>query len=361
MININIEQLKIIQKTKYTQLNNLKNDLKPFISKVCKYDFFSMNEINICEKIKDMSYYYNYFLVLHDYDFIKVGQLGEKMVEDLDIIDFDYNLNNKDKYLLLQYKNLNTVDFKDFLFNQITPKQFILHVLQSFYNLLDRLSHLNDNNICYFDLSPDNIVFDKEKGYNLLLQNFQNSIYISKLNELFICKLIPNITDFTHKPLEVHVLFYLIKNNLDTLTNEIILIITERYIENLSILSLFSESYKDKFKIGCIDRLTKYINKPKSDIICNIIENNESWDSYSVSIIYLHIIGTIVQVFDLKGTFLSKMTIELMKNIHPNPVKRNNITTIKTNYNALFEEFDDWSFIHKIPEEKMVNLIDTLR
>jgi hypothetical protein len=68
-----------------------------------------------------------------------------------------------------------------------------------------------------------------------------------------------------------------------------------------------------------------------------------------------------VQVFDLKGTFLSKMTIELMKNIHPNPVKRNNITTIKTNYNALFEEFDDWSFIHKIPEEKMVNLIDTLR
>jgi hypothetical protein len=144
------------------------------------------------------------------------------------------------------------------------------------------------------------------------------------------------------------------------LTLELVYIITDKYVDNLKILYLFSESYKDKFKTGCIDILTKYINKPKSDIICTILEQNETWDSYSLSVIYLHIIGTIIQVYDLKGTFLSKFVIELMRNIHPNPLKRNKIITIKANYNALFEEFSDWSFINHLSEEKMGVLVDLL-
>jgi len=206
-------------------------------------------------------------------------------------------------------------------------------------------------NICFFDLCPDNIVFN-EYSYPLL-HNFQNSIYISKLNESFISKLILNVTDFTYKPLEVHLLFYLIKNNLKTLNLELVLTITDKYIDNLKILSLFSDNYKEKFKKGCIDILTKYINKPKSDIICAVLEQNGTWDSYSLSIIYLHIIGTITQIYDLKGTFLSKLVIELMKNINPNPSKRNNIITIKSNYNALFEEFSDWTFINNLSEERL--------
>ena len=144
------------------------------------------------------------------------------------------------------------------------------------------------------------------------------------------------------------------------MTLDLVITITDKYIDNLKILSLFSDSYKEKFKAGCIDILTKYINKPKSDIICSILEQNETWDSYSLSIIYLHIIGSIIQVYDLKGSFLSKLVIELMKNINPNPSKRNNMKTIKANYNALFKEFSDWSFINHLSEEKMDKLIDIL-
>jgi hypothetical protein len=346
--NINIDQIKIKGKPKKrSEINNIKKNLKPFISKICKYDFFSVNTVNICEKIKVIPYHYKYFWVLEDYDFIKVGQLDENTINDLDIT------NSNEKHLLFQYKTIPVIDFDDFLFYENSPKLFILNVLESFSHLLDSLIRLNEINICFFDLCPDNIVFN-EYSYPLL-HNFQNSIYISKLNECFISKLIPNITDFTYKPLEVHLLFYLIKNNLNTLTLDLIYKITDKYIDNLTItiLSLFSESYKEKFKTGCIDILTKYINKPKSDIICSILEQNETWDSYSISVIYLHIIGTIVQVYDLKGTFLSKLIIELMKNIHPNPSKRNNIKTIKANYEKLYEDFTDLSFIKNLPEEKL--------
>jgi hypothetical protein len=357
--NLNINQLLKTNKARKRN-NNIKNDLKPFISKTCKYNFFSANEINISEKIKNIPYYYIYYLTLHDYDFIKVGQLGEKVVEELDSDDkLNDTMNYREKYLLFQYKNISFFSFEDFLFGLNSPKQFILHILTSFSDLLDSLIILNDNNICFFDLSTDNIIFNKEN--KLLLQNFQNSIYISKLNESFITDLITNVYDFTNKPLEVHVLFYLIKNDLNTLTDELILSITNKYVENLDILNLFSLSYKDKFKKECIEILNKYKNKPKSDIICDIIEYNETWDSYSISIIYLHIIGNVVRVFELKGTFLSKLIIGLMKNIHPNPTKRENTKSIKHIYNGLFEEFQDWAFINKIPQEKLQKLLDTLK
>jgi hypothetical protein len=360
--NINIDSLKLREKSKKRpEINNIKKNLKPFISKICKYDFFSINEALICEKIKKIRYYYNRFLILEKHNFIKIEEIDEMDINNSNT-DYNFNnpINNPNKYLLFQYKNQNVAEFNDFLSTLNTPKQLVFHILESFSYLLESISHLNDINICFFELCPDNIVFNLENGFVPLIYNFKNSIYISKLNEEFICKLIPNITDFTYKPLEVHILFYLIKNNLKTLTNDLILIISEKYIDNLSILSLFSESYKEQFKIACIDILTKYIDKPKTDIICDILENNETWDSYALSIIYLHIIGTIIQVFELKGTFFSKLLIELMKNIHPNPLKRTNLKTIKTNYNALLEEFDDWSFINKIPQQKIELLLDNI-
>jgi hypothetical protein len=362
MPNINIDQLKKKDKSKKQNNHFFINETKSLTSKVCRYDFFSANEINICEKIEKIPYYYHYFLILQNYDFIKVGKLGEKVVEDIDTIDLGNKsndiINNKEKYLLFQYKNQYIDVFENFLFTLNTPKLFVLHVLESFSYLLDSLIKLSDLNICFFDLSTDNIVFNKD--FKPLLQNFQKSIYISKLNEDFICKLIPNISDYTHKPLEVHVLFYLITNNLNTITNDLILLITEKYVENLSVLNIFSQNYVEKFKKECVETLNKYINKPKSDIICDIIEHNETWDLYSLSIIYLHIIGNIYRLFELKGTFISKLSIYLMKNIHPNPSKRENLKSIRSIYDGLFEEFQDWTFINKISHEKMETLLEIL-
>ena len=116
--NLNISQLLKINKTK--KQNIIKNDLKPFISKTCKYNFFSANEIYICEKIKNIPYYHSYFLTLHNYDFIKVGQLGEKVVEELTISDSENksldSISYREKILLLQYKNKDLFSFEDFLF-----------------------------------------------------------------------------------------------------------------------------------------------------------------------------------------------------------------------------------------------------
>jgi len=128
----------------------------------------------------------------------------------------------------------------------------------------------------------------------------------------------------------------------------------------LCVLTLFTEKTKENYKISCIETLKKYINKPKSVIIQDILKNTNKWDVYSLSMLYLHIFVNISKVFSLKHNFISKIIIELYKNIHPDPSKRNYLEQLSKNLDTLFNEENNWYFVKKIPDNKMSILFDIL-
>jgi hypothetical protein len=341
-MNINIETSQINNHLVLKTNKSVKEIV--YEAKICKQDFFSINEYNICYSITKIPFYLNFYNIIVDTDFI--------------VLDEETELENdgdKEEALVFEYKsNEMFLTLNDFLFDFNTPKQFIFNVLETYSFLLNSLIQLNDNNICFFNLSYENIVFDIfNHNDNPLLQNFGNSLDISELNETYITNIIEHTTDFTNKPIEIHILFYLIYNNLNTLSYAFIEEITDIFMKNISVLSLFSQSYKNEFKKECINSLQKYINKNKSDIINDILENYTTWDNYSLSILYLHIIGNVLRIFSLKGTFISKLTIQLAKNICPEPSKRESLSETKIKYEELFSEFIDWRFINSIPIEKL--------
>lgn len=352
-MNNNIE-VKQINKH-FLKFTKEENTVKKYISKICEYNFFSINEATISQIIDKIPYYENNFCILYDYDFIKIGQINNETLEKQDI-----NLKTDEKYLLFQYKKSRFIYFNDYLFSLNSPKKFFFSIFESFQYLLKSLIKLNDNNICFFDLSPENIAFNSDCGNKPILINFQNSLNLYKLNESYICNIIKNSLNYTYKPIEVHILFYLIHNNLNTISYTFIEEISEVYVKNLHILNMFSHNYKSEFKTLCINSLKKYINKPKSEIINDILERNSTWDIYSISIIYLHIIGNISRVFSFKGTFFNKFTIYLTKNINPDSLKRESLTKTLENYEKLYDEFTDWNFIKNIPIEKMDRLFKVL-
>jgi hypothetical protein len=187
------------------------------------------------------------------------------------------------------------------------------------------------------------------------------SLHNAKLNEKYIINIIKKTKDFIHKPIEIHVLFYLIQNDIHTISYSLIEEITENFIKNLYILNLFSEKYKESYKNSCIETLKKYINKSKSQIIMDILKYHNTWDIYSLSIIYLHIIGNICRIFSLKGTFFNKIVIEFSKNIHPNPLKRDNLSNLLEVFEKLHEYQNDWSFVNNIEKNKMQQLFAILK
>ena len=124
--------------------------------------------------------------------------------------------------MIFKYKNENYAPFNDFLFNLPNPKLFIFHVIESFSYILKSLIELNNNNICFFNLSPQNIVFNLDCGEKPILKNFQLSLQISSCNNSYITNVINKLEDYTYKPLEIHVLFYLIKNDFQTISYSLI-------------------------------------------------------------------------------------------------------------------------------------------
>ena len=100
------------------------------------------------------------------------------------------------------------------MFNFTDSKRFIFSIIESFSYILQSLEKLNANNICFFNLSPQNIGFSLN---NPILHNFQTSLQISKLSQSYITNIIKKVDNYTHKPLEVHVLFYLIQNDIFTI------------------------------------------------------------------------------------------------------------------------------------------------
>jgi hypothetical protein len=292
---------------------------------------------------------------LTHYSNLKVGQLSQKIIDYYDILDSE----NSQKHILLQYSNNNYITFNTFLFNLPTPSLIISHIIDSYQHLLNSFIELQQNNICYFNFSLKNIVFNKNQ--KPILKNFDLSLIKEELNPSYLIKILDKINDFTYKPLEIHVIFYLIKNDENTLSYNSVELISKNFVDNMSILKLFSNNYKESYFLSCIDFLKKYINQPRKIIIEDILKYCDTWDNYALSILYLHLFGNVTRVFSLKDNFISKITILLTKNVCPDPFKRESIEKTKKNYELLHEQYTDWNFVKQITNEKIEKLFDILK
>jgi hypothetical protein len=324
-------------------------------SKMIPYDFFCMNEIKISEKIKQLPHYLDSFYILDYYEAIKISEI-EKRIENI-----SYDENNK--YVVVYYPNKEErMNFDDFLYDLCNiPKRFFLHLIQSFSFLLHSLLKLNHESICFFSLSPENILFHDKKGSYPLLGPFDNAFFTNLQPNLQpIITIIQNIKDYTYQPLEVHVLFYIIHNDLNSYTFDFFSQICNKYMENINKLMIFTQDEKDNYQKECWNNLKKYINTDKTVIINDILTYASTWDHFSLNLVYLHKIRTIGQVFSLQHTFFNDFLKILMKNIHPNPLKRESLNHTIDEYDKLFDKFPDWSFISQIKGDKMKILKEKL-
>lgn len=334
--------------------------------KIKQLSFMTKNELEIGNKIQQIKYYFLKYEIIVSYSSIQVGKMNNYVIDQLDTV---YNTNNQ--YLLLEYNqpynqpySQSHIDFENWLLTIKTPKQFIYHIIDSYGSIIHNLILLEDNSVCLFDFSTDSIVFTRNT-YRPILKNFENSILLDKLkntkvNKPYIVNIIKNIKNFTYKPLEIHLLFYIIMNNEITLSYSLMEIICDNFIKNLTVLDYFSLEYKNSFRNECIILLKSFINKDKTFIIDEIIQYYKTWDNYNISILYIHLFSTITHVFSLQETFLNKFVKILLKNIHPNPSKRETLKTTNESYEILWSENTDWTFVNDIPMDKMMDLHEAL-
>lgn len=333
--------------------NNNKELVNIFRNKIINFSTYIINEANICHKITKIPYYPNYFSILEDYEQLNISQLDENLVDKLKNI-------NENQYYLFKYDDKNSIDFTDFLYNSTSIKKLFFDVVNSFQHILKCLSILNEHDICYFDISPKKIIFLKNYREKPVLSNFIFSLQLNKLDYTYFSNILSKIKNFTYLPIEIHILYYFVKENMQTISYTFIQEFCENFIENLNILRVFSNEYKIMYKEHCIRYIKKYINMPKQQIIDDILERNNKWDVYGISMLYLQIFACIFRVFSLKGTFITKIIPELTKNLHPDSDKRMTLEETLLIFNKHLNAQNDWKFVDNLDNNKLPQLFDEL-
>lgn len=321
--------------------------------KIVPNSFFSINEANICHRIKKIPYYSNYYSILDDYESLNISQLNYNIIEKVK------NIGNN-SYYLFQYLDVNSFDFVDYLYNFTTIKELIFNIINIFPHIVRGLHILNENDICFFNISPKNMIFLENYREKPVLNDFQLSLRLNRIDFDYISNILSKLDDFTYQPLEIHILFYFVKNDITTISYSFIEEFSESFVEKLSILRLFSEKYKKSYKEKCIETMKKYINLPKNEIIDDILDRNDKWDIYGISMLYVLIFGCISRVFSLKDSFMSKITIFLSKNLDPDSEKRMTFEETLYQFDKFLEEQNNWQFVNNLDNNKLERLFDEL-
>lgn len=351
-MDIEISYLKnlIVHRNNKNIKKNKKKDEKEF-NIINKYDFFCENNIKTNELIEKIQNSKDYFILIDEIESIKIRDIDN--YNDIELIG------ETDKYVLIKYNLNNFSYFIDFFKSLPNPRLFIYHIIDSYNHILEGLNILFNNNIYLFDLTNRNIIFDNTLKPKII--NYELALHsdIKKCNFIDILK---KCNNYTLKPIELHLLFYIYNNNIEYISSSFISEIIDTFVKNMPFFELFSLKYKEQYKKESLHFFNSFINKPKDYIYDEIIRYKYTWSNYSLSIIYLYIVGNVIKNLNIKNTIINKILLILNKNINPNPNKREKINETINKMDILFGEYNNWDFIKSFNDVdlKYQNLINNL-
>ena len=335
---------------------NKKQDKKQDKKQVIKrLDFLTINEVKISTIIRKIPYYYKNYIPVEDYELLKFGTFEETHIRHDEI-----SLDNK--YILMYYRNNknNNLSLTDYLIASTSCKMFLFKNINSLNSIIDNLIQLEERSIRFFNINPENIVFD-QGSHVPQFTNFKYSIQESRLSPVYISNIIDSIDDFTYQPLEIHLVFYLLKNTELVLDDSSSEQISRAFVNNMSIMKFFPLTYRESYAKECVSCIRKYNGVERKAIINDILERRSKWDIYGLSVIYIHIFCCLMNVFSLKGTIITKIIGLLSKNIHPDSNKRPSLKQFHNSYNELLgSEGSCWGFAKGLDNNKLSILLEKL-
>lgn len=317
-------------------------------SELCKYDILSENEVKITNILKNVNGYEKYFNMFIDYKNVKLGKLNDKNINKMDTYD--------DNNVLFIYNDKDKIDFSSFITSFKSCKPFLLNLIESYRELTQIFCILQRLNICIFNVSAQNILFDR--SLKPQVSNFKKAFTFNNAN-IDLNEYLKD-EDYINKPIELHILYYIFNNEDFKLSDENIDVISSKFISEIRIFQKFSTTFKLEYKYKIIAILKKYLHKTNDEIIADILKYSNTWDNYSISIIFLHIVSNIINVFSLREGFILRFFHILTKNIDPDPSKRSTIYETSQEYQDLFNIYQNWDFVSDIDENKLIELYESL-
>jgi hypothetical protein len=283
-------------------------------------NFFSLNEIDISQRIQKIPNYIDYFNpILHD-SHITLGEIDEDFMERIDEIPIESQI------LCLKIKKLtNSATFFDFFYNSSrnnSPKAHVLNIVNSYKHFLETIKVLEKYKLVSLNFHPSTIVF---KNKLPIIQDFSEFFHSQTIHEERIQKMIQVYNKKNvFLPPEVHIICFLINNNLSSLSLTNVEELIADFQNRMVSLNCLENYLINELKETLAFSLRKYLNQSKPVIIQDILANCETWNNYGISIMFLVLLRDFFGDLN-KNSFLKSFSQILIQNIHPLHDKRYNI------------------------------------
>jgi hypothetical protein len=335
--NIDLQEKRVYYFFKSKSSNNEKK--KP-IHKIRNTDFFLMNELTNSKKIHTIKDYKYYYYVYETTSELKLKELDE----DIDCISSGEEI-KADGTVLLKFDNRELIYFKSYLKALSSSTKYIFTIIDFYKRLLKTIGLLVNQKIVHNYINFDTVVIDKHKEIPLLSE-FSVSIDISRKDieqyiKPFFIEYDPSYLEW---PLEIHILSYLITNKLTNQHNSLssynIETIVCSVLEHNNILKTFGDKVVSSYKQEALEYFKKYINQSYDYIFTDILKHSNTWDNYSLSIMFLRILIGIHRIIGKQNKFIIMFMKLLVCNIHLNPLKRLSVDSTTNNFDSILDSLD---------------------
>jgi len=309
-----------------------------YVSKIQKDNFSGRNEMKLGEKIREHSHFLNHFVPVIESTPINVSTIRDEDNNNCTILK-----KYKDsKFLNMKILHVNGQNFLDFIIsNQTSDFNFVNLLIDSYNHLLNSLYMLISMKIVHYDLKGNNIMINFLNNLPLIL-DFGLSIKMDELKMDMLGKFFyVYAPEYSPWALEIHYLSFILKVNKNPSIKDLEDMV-ENYIESTTnpIGILFSESFVTNFKKSCLKQLIKYKNMGSQNSINYILKFWNTWDNFSLSIIFLNIFYYIYGKSKIPKQNFIKIILEiLILNVHPNPEKRLSIQNTSLEFNEKLLNF----------------------
>jgi len=292
--------------------------LKKYASKIQRFDSSAKNEIKIGKIIQELNGFEHHFAPVLKYCEVDVAKIQDDDKNKCSV----FKKKKTKSFVVMKMQYVEGEDFLDYLINQKNSVQLVSNIILSYNHLCKSLSMLASKDVAHYDIKGSNILFDKNREIPLLL-DFGLSVKMSAVSTSTLKSMFyVYAPDYYIWPVEVHYMCYLVNVNRDPALEELRDIAARCVAGNKALQRNFSPTFLKKYEAKCAAQLEKYNKLDFEDRTTLILDYWETFDNYSVSIMYFKFINYINIDGFVDNEFILFFSKLLLKNIDPNPDSR---------------------------------------
>jgi len=327
-----------------------------FVTKIQVKNSTAERELNIGKIVKQIPSYEQRFAPI--ISSCKYNSKIVKMVSRREECNIVSRKPNK-KFILSKLQLIKGEELKKYLLHNVN-NDMIYTLIHSYISLLYSIFLLNKQGVIHYDIKGENVMYNTEKkvpiiidfGLSLnkkhIMPAFHDPDYNNRLEDYFYVY----SPDYSLWCLDIHYITFLVQEpNLDV-KSEIPYMVDE-YIKYNKLFRKMSPVFVERFKQLSIKQLNKYEEMGRESAISYIIKYCDTWDTYSLSIMFLRFLDLFADEFDVE--FFKMIEMILSINMHPDPSQR--FSALET-YNYILEYVKTISHKDKSEIKKIIGNIN---